>query len=312
MRGGPRSFPQGSTCPMVLWILPRCLGLRLRGSHPLRPAFPGPFRCPPQSLVQSEPQRARALVWALPVPLAATPGITVVFSSSGYLDVSVRRVPSSMPMCSAWGGGVFPRRVSPFRHLRIAGHLLLPAAFRSLSRLSSAPGAKASALCPSSLNRGTPCAVPLSRLAWRYRRVHPRHRCLASLDFRPAHAPACMAAPPPGGLPSGSSFWMYCCAFPGTDGHPCPSKVLVSSYISVFGFQGAIMLMGQNLSSFAIEPTSTMLFRNRFRLMGLSGLEPPTSRLSGVRSNQLSYKPTMEMEGIEPLTPCLQGRCSPS
>ena len=29
---------------------------------------------------------------------------------------------------------------------------------------------------------------------------------------------------------------------------------------------------------------------NRF-LMGLSGLEPPTSRLSGVRSNRLSYKP---------------------
>ena len=213
-------FPQGFTCPVVLWILPLRLRLRLRGSHPLRPAFPGPFRCPPQSLVQSEPQRARALVWALPVPLAATPGITVVFSSSGYLAVSVRRVPSSMPMCSAWGGGVFPRRVSPFRHLRIAGHLLLPAAFRSLSRLSSAPGAKASALCPSSLNRGTPCAVPLSRLAWRYRRVHPRHRCLASLDFRPAHAPACMAAPPPGGLPSGSSFGCIAVPFQALMGIP--------------------------------------------------------------------------------------------
>ena len=27
--------------------------------------------------------------------------------------------------------------------------------------------------------------------------------------------------------------------------------------------------------------------------MGLSGLEPPTSRLSGVRSNRLSYKPCL-------------------
>ena len=39
------------------------------------------------------------------------------------------------------------RRVPPFGYLRINGYLLLPAAFRSLSRLSSAPSAKASALC---------------------------------------------------------------------------------------------------------------------------------------------------------------------
>ena len=39
-------------------------------------------------------------------------------------------------------------RVSPFRHPRINGHVHLPAAFRSLSRLSSALSAKASALCP--------------------------------------------------------------------------------------------------------------------------------------------------------------------
>ena len=40
----------------------------------------------------------------------------------------------------------FSGRVSPFRHLRIDGYLLLPAAFRSLSRLSSALSAKASTL----------------------------------------------------------------------------------------------------------------------------------------------------------------------
>ena len=43
----------------------------------------------------------------------------------------------------AWG---VLMRVSPFRHLRISGYLLLPAAFRSLSRLSSALSAKASTL----------------------------------------------------------------------------------------------------------------------------------------------------------------------
>ena len=64
-------------------------------------------------------------------------------------------------------------------------------------------------------------------------------------------------------------------------------------------------------------------------MVGLSGLEPPTSRLSGVRSNRLSYKPILpfgsyqthiattfvvvvEICGIEPQTPCLQSRCSPS
>ena len=32
------------------------------------------------------------LVWAVPISLAATEGITIVFSSSDYLDVSVHQV----------------------------------------------------------------------------------------------------------------------------------------------------------------------------------------------------------------------------
>ncbi len=93
---------------MVLWILPRFPRLRLRGFHPLRPVFPGPFPCPFKSLVQSEPRSARTAVWALPVSLAATPGIDVSFSSSGYLDVSVRRVPLHALWIGAWMHGVLP------------------------------------------------------------------------------------------------------------------------------------------------------------------------------------------------------------
>ena len=44
--------------------------------------------------MQSEPLSARTQVWALPISLAATFGIDVSFFSSGYLDVSVHRVPS--------------------------------------------------------------------------------------------------------------------------------------------------------------------------------------------------------------------------
>ena len=43
-------------------------------------------------------------------------------------------------------------QVSPFRNLRIDGYLLLPVAFRSLSRLSSALSAKASTLRSFTLN----------------------------------------------------------------------------------------------------------------------------------------------------------------
>ena len=47
---------------------------------------------------------------------------------------------------------VLPCRVSPFRNLRVDGYLPLTAAYRSLSRLSSALSAKASTLRPSLLD----------------------------------------------------------------------------------------------------------------------------------------------------------------
>ena len=74
--------------------MPLCrLSFRLRGFHPLWLVFPVPFCYNLRSAPRSEPRGARTPVWALPVSLAATPGIDLSFSSSGYLDVSVHRVP---------------------------------------------------------------------------------------------------------------------------------------------------------------------------------------------------------------------------
>ena len=80
------------------------------------------------------------LVWANSVSLAATQEITIVFFSSGYLDVSVLRVrPINGTMSSTqW--------VAPFGNLRITSYVPIPVAYRSLSRPSSPLRAKASPL----------------------------------------------------------------------------------------------------------------------------------------------------------------------
>ena len=55
-----------------------------------------------ESIMQSEPHGARTMVWALPRSLAATYGIDFSFSSSGYLDVSVHRVPLHTLWIGVW------------------------------------------------------------------------------------------------------------------------------------------------------------------------------------------------------------------
>ena len=71
-----------------------------------------------ESIVRSEPRSARTPVWALSISLAATFEITVVFSSSGYLDVSVHRV----PFLTLWIGVRIPEVCSGrFPHSDICG-----------------------------------------------------------------------------------------------------------------------------------------------------------------------------------------------
>ena len=91
---GPPFFRQDFSCPDVLRIPLRSLNVSSTGLSPSlinlsrlfdyasRYYFCGPY-----------PRTITALVWAPPISLATTLGITVVFFSSGYLDVSVPRVP---------------------------------------------------------------------------------------------------------------------------------------------------------------------------------------------------------------------------
>ena len=71
-------------------------GCRLRGSHPLRRAFPDPSANRHGVSFIGGPTTpdaaSTAPVWASARSLATTCAITFVFFSSGYLDVSVPRV----------------------------------------------------------------------------------------------------------------------------------------------------------------------------------------------------------------------------
>ena len=83
------------------------------------------------------------MVWPLPRSLATTGGISVDVFSSPYLDVSVQAVPFILLFYSEHDARILSARVSPFGYPRIIAYLQLPEAFRSLSRPSSAPDAKA-------------------------------------------------------------------------------------------------------------------------------------------------------------------------
>ena len=85
----------------------------------------------------------RPSVWPPPRSLATTSGISVDVFSSPYLDVSVQAVPHVHLFDSTHDDTVLPCRVSPFGNPRIEAYVQLPVAYRSLSRPSSAPDAKA-------------------------------------------------------------------------------------------------------------------------------------------------------------------------
>ena len=84
-----------------------------------------------------------ARIWAIPISLATTQGITIVFFSSTYLDVSVQWVDSPC--------GVTHLQCAGLSHSEIFGYyacVQLPEAYRSLPRPSSPLRPKASTMRP--------------------------------------------------------------------------------------------------------------------------------------------------------------------
>ena len=119
MGDGPPSFRRNFTCSAVLRIHSRGNEVSTTGFLPsltslsrlvrLLRSFVTPYR------VSYNPKRQASWFGLCPVSLAATQGIAIAFSSSGYLDVSVPRVCLHYPMNS--GNDTAPLRAvgSPIR-----------------------------------------------------------------------------------------------------------------------------------------------------------------------------------------------------
>ena len=136
-----RVWPYSGTCAALSVFTYVVLTLSDRPSHAVR------LTTQVLNAVRT-PEVFRLPVCPLPRSLATTYGISFDVSSSPYLDVSVQAVPFQYLWIQYWIMEYELHWVAPFRYLRINGCLLLPEAFRSLPRLSSAPSAKAFTLRP--------------------------------------------------------------------------------------------------------------------------------------------------------------------
>ena len=220
--------------------------------------------------------------------------------------------------------------LSGFPHSEIhgyIGYLLLPVAYRSLSRPSSAPDAKAFPLRSFQLDLSNHLLILKVELCRQFNRIfeivivtHLYDVPQLKLKIR--------------------SFKLY---VQKTSLLPCLSLLHYIVQFSRFDLPTAFAARFEDLSyARSSNPTT-----NVTGMVGPSGLEPPTLRLSVVRSSQLSYGPVIfladplrwallgcwtigyyivflaprksvcfcgmvEIVGIEPATSCLQGRRSPS
>jgi hypothetical protein len=185
LEGGPPGFTRSSTSSVLLWNADNNAGLSLlhTGLSPSVVDLSRPFcwRCLCNCLsapatpstyfeqksttgfqpvgcrdtgkmpVLRSAAQNRCWVWAIPLSLAATNGVSVDFLSCRYLDVSVPCVGSGRTMHSSGGEGNWLPSANGFPHWEVPGLTVawhLPRAYRSLPRPSSPLDAKTSPIHP--------------------------------------------------------------------------------------------------------------------------------------------------------------------
>ena len=132
-------FRQGFTCLVLLWILSRFLRFRIRGFHTLWPAFPCRSSSRFHRFYSPNPTEQAPWFGLFRVRSPLLTASIFSFFSSGYLDVSVRRVPFHALWIRAWMTEVCS---AGFPHSEICGSKVictspqLFAAYYVLHRLS--------------------------------------------------------------------------------------------------------------------------------------------------------------------------------
>ena len=151
MRGGPRGFDPGCTCPDLLrYISGRPQRFRLRDFYPLWCAVPrastnvrlcnsrrtgyGPEETPynPRHATHTRLHMPGLGYFLFRSPLLKESRLS--FFSSGYSDVSFPRVPSACPMCSGMGNRPLRLLGSPIRRSVLQSPLAAP---HGLSQLAT-------------------------------------------------------------------------------------------------------------------------------------------------------------------------------
>ena len=150
---GPGRFTQNSSCSALLRIPLSFIYVRIRSYHALWLNFPehsSPYKSCYSAVLQ--PHTCRNMDG-----LGYSPFARHYWGNHCYfLFLQVLRCFSSLRLPPSKMDDISSRyRVVPFGNLRIKGHLHLPGAYRSLSRPSSPPRAKASAMCPFLLSSST-------------------------------------------------------------------------------------------------------------------------------------------------------------